>query len=177
MDEVEKLIEQLKSESGTTRLIAAEQLGLLKDKRAVPELIRALKDENKIMRCYVAEALGEIGDVSAVPMLIGALKDKNGDVRGWTAEALGNIVEKCKTVEEFERVEKRIGEASALLRNGQVDKSILIDAQIFLANLTREIAKKKDELAPKRDLLLDDKPKPPMKGRGVYRTLRRIKNG
>ena len=172
MDEVKKLIEQLKSESGTTRLIAAEQLGLIKDRRAVPELIRALKDESKIMRCYVTEALGEIGDASAVPHLIEALKDEGVNVRLEAAGALGNILEKCKTIEEFEKVENGMDGGSAALRK-EKDKDVRITAQIEVAMLTREISKKKNELAPKRDLLLDDKTTPPKKGGGMYQAFRK----
>ena len=206
MDEVEKLIEQLKSEDIDAKRIAAVRLMEIKGKRAVSALIEALKDENGDVRRSAAWALREIGDVSAVPVLIRALKDasknvrfwavvalrefgdasavpalvealKDGDIggRGNVAEALEKIVEKCKTVEDLDEIERGIDKGSAALRKGRVDKSVLIDAQIEVAKLTSRIAKRKDELAPKRDLLLDGKPKPPKKERGVYRTLR-VKN-
>jgi len=146
MDEVEELIEQLKSEDVQTRRDAADRLGEIKDKRAVPALIEVWKDE-------------DVG------------------VRNQATWALVYIVEKCETIEDFEKVEKGIDEGSVLLRKGRPDKTMLINVQIHVARLTREITKKKDKLAPKRDLLLGDKPKPPKKGRGVYQITRMIRNG
>ena len=142
MDEVEKWIEQLKSENIAARIRAAERLDEIEDKRAVPALIRALKDKGKW-------------------------------VRWGAAQVLENIVGTCETIEELEEVEKGIGEGSVALRKEGIDKGTLINIQIKLAKLTRKIAKKKDELAPKRDLLLTDKPKPPKKGKGIYRTVGR----
>ena len=174
---VPALIERLKDEDVTVRWRAAEALGKIGDASAVPALIKTLKDENRDVRKAATRALGVMEDLSAVPYLIGALKDKDRMVRFKVRWALGRIVDKCKTTEDFEKVEKGIDEGSAVLRKGRVDKGILIDAQIKIAELTRKIAKKKDELAPKRDLLLTDKPKPPKKGRGVYQTARMIRNG
>ena len=208
MDEVEKLIEQLKSEDGDARIriSAAGRLGEIKDERAVPALIGALKgrleemrreaawalgnigdasavpvliealDEKDSMRCYVAEALGKIGDVSAVPALIGALKDENRDVRFNAVIALEKIVEKPRTIKGLEIAEEGIAKGSVALRK-EKDKGVRITTQIKIARLTRKIAEKKDKLAPKRDLLLDDKPKPPKRDKGIYRVLGRIRNG
>jgi HEAT repeat protein len=61
------------------RYYAVHVLGLLKDKRAVPDLIPFLKDTE--INYKVAWALGEIGDPEAIEPLIEALGDKNPDVR------------------------------------------------------------------------------------------------
>jgi hypothetical protein len=217
MDGVERLIGDLKGEDAYLRRNAAELLGVIKDKRAVPALIEALKDAQWYVRCRAAKALRRISDASAVPALIGASKDKHSRVREdavealvkirdlsvvpalvevfvealkydeprnprrldteWELEALEKLMNKCETIEDFEKFEKGIDEGLVALRKRRVDKTILIKAQIYLAKLTRKIAKEKDKLALKRDLLLDYKPKPPKKGRGVYQVSRRIRNG
>ncbi len=207
MDEVEELIEQLKSKDDEARANAAYRLGKITDKRAVPALSKALNDEDKYVRYNAARALGQIGDASAVPplierlkdedvnvrlyapialrkigdasavpALIETLKDKDGGVRMNANRALEQIVENCKTVEDFEGFEEGIAKGSVALRR-EKDRDVRIDAQIEIAKLTRAIAERKDELAPKKDLLLDDKPKPPKKGRGIYHTARRVRNG
>ena len=140
-------------------------------------LIEAMKDESDIAREDAVTALGKIGCPSAVPTLIESLMDKDIYTKGYAAWALAKIVEKCGTIEELEKVEKGIDKGLTSLRKGKVVKTALINNLIKIARLTREIAEKKDELAPKRDLLLDDKPKPPKKGRGVYHTTRMIRNG
>ena len=142
----------------------------------VREMIVQMKRGNESAANYCSDTLFMMGK-SAVPALIEALKEEDVYGRAVATKVLVNIVEKCKTTEDLEKVEKGIEQGSAVLRKGRVDKGILIDVQITIAKLTREIAKKKDELAPKRDLLLDDKPKPPKKGRGVYHTARMIRNG
>jgi HEAT repeat protein len=72
------------------RFSAAEALGEVGDKAAVPVLIKALKD-NDDFRVRAAEALGKIGDKSAVPGLIEALKDPDYLVRRNAAIILGEI--------------------------------------------------------------------------------------
>ncbi len=173
MGEVEELIKKLKSKRTKTRENAAYQLGKIKDRMVVPALIEVLKDETKTVEWMAAAALRKIGDASAVPVLIGALKDENMHVRFWAAMTLDKVVRECKTIEEAENVEKGIEGSLAALRKERVDKGVLIDAQIKVAKLTREIAEKKDELASKRDLLLDDKPRPPKKGGGMYQEFRK----
>lgn len=57
------------SRNWITRRFAAEALGLLGDRRAVPLLIEALKDDHALVRPAVAQALGRLGDVAAVSPL------------------------------------------------------------------------------------------------------------
>ncbi len=201
---VPALIEALKDDNATVRWSSIRALGTIKDNSTVPVLVELLEDDNKEMREEAIWALGAIGDASAliealknekkdvrnnaavalrsigvpaVPVLIDALKDKNKYVRVTVASVLKGIVENCATVVGLEYFEKQIEEASTTLRKGRVDKTILINAQIEVAKLTRVIAKRKELFAPKRDLLLDDKPKPPKKDRGVYHAAGRMRNG
>ena len=178
MDEVEGLIEELKHSNAESGWNVLNRLSKFNDGRAVPLLINALKTKGVMMQqFYVVAALGNIGDARAVPALIEELKDGAEIVQWEAARALERIVKRCKTIEDFEEFEKGIKEGSAVLRKGRIDKRKLINLQTYLAKLTRRIADMKDELAPKRDLLLDDKPKPPKKGRGPYQVSRRAMNG
>src|SRR5262245_10464002 len=61
------------------RYFAVHVLGVLKDKRAVPNLVPLLRDEE--INYNVAWALGEIGDERAFSPLIEALHDKSSDMR------------------------------------------------------------------------------------------------
>ena len=149
MDEVERLIAQLKSNDSDAKSDAAYRLGEIRSERAVHALIEALGDEKYIAREFAAGALRRI---------------------------LG-ILGSCMSVTHLEEAEKKIYEGSAALRKRCIDKTPLVNAQIQIAKLLRRIAEEKNELAPKRDLLLTDKPKPPKKGKGVYRTLQRVRNG
>lgn len=92
------LIDVLKNNKKDTKNFAAEALGVLKAKRAIPLLIKLLKDENKKTRRIAASALGGIGARSAVPSLIKALKDKNADVRKYAVDALGDIKAPVKKI-------------------------------------------------------------------------------
>ena len=203
MDEVEELIGQLKSEDICVGAKAIERLGEFKDRRAVFALIGAALGRSPGLRSIAAWKLRDIGDPSAVsvlievlksenlgsqeeaagalekigkiaiPRLIETLRNENVYARVYAAELLEKIAKQCKTIEDLEEAEMLLEKGSVVLRKGRIDRDILIYAQVCLAKLTREIAKKKDQLAPKKDLLLDDKPKPPKRGRGVYQTVRR----
>jgi len=143
----------------------------------IDRVIEKLKSNKPISREAARIRLHHITDKKAVSALIKALKDKDGEVLLYVNLALENIAEKCETLEELEKVERDIDNGLARLKKKHVDRRELIDVHIKIAKLTRKIAKKKDEITTKRDLLLDDKPKPPKKGRGVYRTARMIRNG
>ena len=68
-DPVDALIAQLSSPESGRRKAAAEELGRLRDKRAVPALIENLIDESPSVRASAVWALGEIGDPAAAPAL------------------------------------------------------------------------------------------------------------
>ena len=178
MDEVEKWSERLKSKDDWTRWRAAIRLGEIKDKRAIPTLIDTLKDKDQRVRIEAASALSKIGvSDKQLEMIIRMLESEGSDERDGAARAISEFLIQCKTVQELENFEKRLDRYSTTLREGQIDKSIMINAQIKVAKLMGLIARKKDKLASKRDLLLDDKPKPPKKGRGTYQVSRRVRNG
>ncbi len=166
------LIEALKDEDSEVRWRAALALGKIGDKSAVPVLIKSLKDERFVVRYSAAEALGRIGDASAVPALIKALMDEDDFVRLRTAKVLGKIIGKCEKIEDVETVEKDIIEGSKAFRKGPHTGVLETQAQVTVVDWLKQIAERKNKLAPKRDLLLPDTVKPPKKG--IYSSMRKM---
>jgi HEAT repeat protein len=83
---VEPLIAALKYRNTGTQKAAAEELGRIRDPRAVEPLIAFLEKDRKA----AVEALVEIGEPAVEP-LIAALKDKDNDVRKGAVEALDKL--------------------------------------------------------------------------------------
>jgi HEAT repeat protein len=69
-DVLEQLITQLRSSNHNIRRQAAEQLGSLRDSRAVVPLVAFLRDHVDQVQVAAAVALGHIGDARAVVPLI-----------------------------------------------------------------------------------------------------------
>ncbi len=84
-------IQDLHSEFPAVRRQAAETLGRLGDRTAVPRLVETLGDPEPSVRREVAKALGQLKDRRAVPGLIDALGDSDMNVRFFAAYALGEI--------------------------------------------------------------------------------------
>ena len=88
---VEPLIERLESASPTTRVAAAELLGRIGDRRAVPNLILALGDTDATLATAAAAALGQIGDGDALDGLMTALGHPHAAVRRAAIAAINAI--------------------------------------------------------------------------------------
>ncbi len=89
-DNLEGLLDKLKSPSAPARYSAANKLGKLGDGKAVGPLIAALYDEDEKVGDNVIFALGELGDVKAVPHLMKLLgSSKSSRLRKSAAKALG----------------------------------------------------------------------------------------
>ena len=115
MDNLKKLLEELKSEDCIDREEAAEDLGRLDDIRASDSLIAALEDEEPYVRGAAATSLGVLKVIGAVEPLIDMLKTEyRTDVLGDIAFALGKIGDK-----------RAIGPLRDLLKNRP--KSVLIN--------------------------------------------------
>jgi hypothetical protein len=168
MDRAETLISLLKTGSEYVRQDAAKVLGEMKDPRAIPALIGAL-DDTSYARFAAQLALFQIG-VPAVPALVGRLNHANPTTRLLAAGALAEILGACDAgaLAEFE---KRFEEGA----RSSADSSTRANAGTAMPELVRfknGIAKKRNELAAQRDVLLSDIPKPPKKG-SVFQTTRR----
>jgi HEAT repeat protein len=95
-EEVQELIDKLKSSDSDVRRDAAQALGKMgpQAKEAVPALVAALQDKNLFVRRYSAHTLGKIGSDAAkqaVPALTKTLDDKRKEVAEAAAEALGQM--------------------------------------------------------------------------------------
>ena len=88
---VSHIVPLLNAKNQLVREVAAEVLGYLHDKAAVPALLEALKDSTGFFRRSIIQALGDIGNLQAVPYLLDYLSDQDPQVRWVTAEALGKI--------------------------------------------------------------------------------------
>ena len=95
MDNLKKLLEELKSEDCIDREEAAEDLGRLDDIRASDSLIAALEDEEPYVRGAAATSLGVLKVIGAVEPLLDMLKTEyRTDVLRDIAFALGEIGDK-----------------------------------------------------------------------------------
>jgi hypothetical protein len=119
-----------------------------------------------------AVALGKIKNAQAVPALIESLKDKNRAVRSIASAALGEILKSCATIEALNEFETHLQEGFDKLANMRWKRDKIIYVEMELSKLRLAAAQKKNKLAPKRDIILDEIPKPPKKGE-VYQQIRR----
>jgi len=75
---VESLIEVLsKDENSNLRALAAQSLGWVGDKKAIPTLRNSLNDEDKKVQSQAAVALFNLGDESIEPVLMTFVKEGN----------------------------------------------------------------------------------------------------
>lgn len=82
LDTAEKWLAKLNHLDALIREAAAQALGWIGNRKAVPALIKALSDPNPLVHRSAAESLGKLGDPSALP----ALKTASEDEHKWTAE-------------------------------------------------------------------------------------------
>ena len=87
----EPLLQALTSPNATVRQSAAEALGHLSYRPALPRFITLLTDESPWVRRAAARALGHVGDASAVGPLSRRLTDESPLVRRSAAYALGAL--------------------------------------------------------------------------------------
>lgn len=85
------LADALEHERAEIRAEAADALGDLGDRRAVPLLVHALTDPSVAVRCTASYALGDLRDLRAVHPLIAVLSDPEAAARRIAAYALGNL--------------------------------------------------------------------------------------
>ena len=88
---VAALTAALRDADAQVRRAAANSLGQLEDKRAVPGLIAALRDTDADVRQQAAWALGQLEDKRATEPLSAMLKDASTEVRLKAAWALGQL--------------------------------------------------------------------------------------
>ncbi|MEW6126264.1 MAG: TonB family protein [Acidobacteriota bacterium] len=111
-----RLLADLKSSDPFKRREAANDLGALRAREAVPQLNAALFDKDETVREAVAFALGQITDPRAVPALTKALADKDSEVRAAAVFALGMIGERKSAV----AISNMLDDGSAIVRSAAV---------------------------------------------------------
>lgn len=90
----EEMVNDLKTGERGKRLRAAEELGKLRDKNAVPALTEALKDEDQHVRGEAAEALGKTGNPSVLKPLLEAVKSEDDNTRWGAIQGLADLGDK-----------------------------------------------------------------------------------
>lgn len=91
------LIDRLTDSDAGVRRAAANALGNLRSRTAVPALITASGDRNKDVRMAACNALGEIGDPRAINALVRRLSDESAEVRNHAIDALGEFASELST--------------------------------------------------------------------------------
>jgi HEAT repeat protein len=175
---VPSLVKAVKDENKYMSAHAAIVLGMARDARAVPALIETL--EAGYLKDDAAEQLGKIAKAKsrndavakAVPALTRALCDEDRTVRALAAHALENILENSETIVKVNEFEVRLQEGFDHAKK-HLKKDEVVGIEMQISKLRIAAAQKKNKLAHKRDILLDDIPKPPRRGGGTYQSLRR----
>lgn len=111
-----RLLADLKSLEPEKRRLAADELGEMRHREAVPLLITALADKEASVREAAAFALGQITDGRAVAPLTRALIDKDAEARASMAFALGMIGDR----KSGQTLSNLLDDASAMVRAAAV---------------------------------------------------------
>jgi HEAT repeat protein len=82
-----------RDEDKTRRLYAADALGKIGDRRALPVLLGIFDEDDALLRAYAASALAAFGMGEALPSLLAGLRDANVKVRLQCTKALGRPLE------------------------------------------------------------------------------------
>jgi len=75
-----ELILSLKDSNELVRVAAAETLGLIGDRRALPAARRALHDSSPLVRSYAAAAIGQLGEKRDVAKLRKAVRSEESEI-------------------------------------------------------------------------------------------------
>jgi HEAT repeat protein len=124
-ESVDCLTPVLRGKDTYARLLAAEALGRIADKRAVGPLTKVLSDEYAENRYHAAEALGRICDKSAVQPLVERLKDDDENVRKAAAKALVRLKWQVRTQDERVALAVANGNYEAAARAGAASLDVL----------------------------------------------------
>jgi len=147
--------------------------------------MKKLSDPNRNARWssawYLRVISFEGADTSvAMHALAEAVSDADMSVRIMAASALERAIQKCASAEALSVMEAKLRESYDILRSEyrHGKEAELAGIRVMFSKLMSEAAKRRDALVTKKDILLDDKLKPPKKGRGeIYCQMRRVRNG
>jgi len=134
------------------------------------EISSDLRSEFAELRRRYAIALSKSKDPSAVPLLVEELANKGKDKHAIVIP-LRHVLEDCKSAADINGFEDRLRVGMGLVKK-RFGKDGMAEVQFIVSQFLCAAAKKKNELASDKGILLTDIPKPPKKG-GVYR-LRKV---
>jgi HEAT repeat protein len=165
---ISALIEAMKNKDKRVSAKAADSICRIQDVFAIPGLI-SLFSYGKEIRHKAHCVLLSLG-ASAVPEIVRALKNDNGEVR---RSAIGTISRfYLKSIKEKKVKEMDLKVKQGLMKlSDRYKKQDLHEVKIQIAELRIMIADLQNELSKDKGILLDDKPKPPKKGR-IYQQSR-----
>lgn len=132
-DEIEKLLNALKSENAYIRIAAMMALGERKEKSAIEPITGILIRDYPISQNCAALVLGEIGDEAAVDALLKQIKDSDSEqVRSNCALALGKIGDESSLSYLIDRLrDSKAGvRSSAALVLGKMKEETAVDSLI-----------------------------------------------
>jgi HEAT repeat protein len=167
------LLEQLNHDEKDVRELSMETIGKIVKQNpespeaidSIPAFIGLLRSDQSLWKEISTIALSSIG-IPAVPALIDSLK--NEFLAKQTFYILNVIVSKCESRDKLVELKDIFEDAyESMMKN---DKRDLIQIGYKIALLKKKIAQKHNELSKDKEILLDDKPKPPKKGT-LYRKL------
>jgi hypothetical protein len=159
------------------RAIAAAVLGATGNPDAILLLIATLSDKDIEARMAALEALANFE--ATAPALITALMSAHEDVRKESAEALWWMAEKCKTAGQVEEFGKTLCDGfSALVKSRRSDAHAIWAAHA-IARARILVTNRKNSLASesKKDIFLEDIPRPPKGSGKIYQSARMVRDG
>jgi len=142
----------LEDQHDKVRRYAAWSIGKMQDPGALPHLRVALEHDDPVTRFYSVWALGALEESAARALLLRALADSAREVRLKAEELLWSFVEHATSLSEVEDLEVSCDEVSRALY--EENAVTALEARVVIARLTNEVARRKDDLVPKRALAL-----------------------
>jgi hypothetical protein len=134
------------------------------------EISSDLRSEFVELRRRYAIALVKSKDPSAVPLLVEELENKEKDKYAIVIP-LEQALKDCKSAADIREFEDGLKVGVGVVKK-RFGKDRVAEVQFIVLQFMLRAAKKKDELAQDKGILLTDIPKPPKKG-GIYR-LRKV---
>ncbi len=107
---------------------------------------------------------------AAMPALAKAFFDADEQARERIASALWTAIQECASIGWLDAMETNLRRGYDVLKTECPRREREKSAGIGFSKVMKHIARCKNELAPQRDILLDDVPKPPKRGT-LYRRL------
>jgi hypothetical protein len=177
------LVRALGDVSMSIRTSAAQALGEV-EALAVPALKEKLLKGDEKERADAAFAIFVISDGCEdglfdkhMGALVKSLDDPNREVRRLGALTLIQLLKNCETVDAVSEFETHLQEGFDSLAKKHIKKDEIAVVVTKFSKLRIAAARKKNSLASKRDIILEDIPRPPKKGE-VYQQIRRtVRNG